>query len=201
MMSFYIGVDLGQKHDYTAIAILEKENADRINHTRHWMCLPLLPPKLLLRRLERIPLGTPYPRIVDRIRSITDELPLFGRCALAVDGTGIGAPVVDMLLDSRLACDLTAVTITAGDHASRRSWPWVSVPRRDLLAGVQLALENGSLRIAPTIPEAAALRQELIAMRSDRDSLHHDDLVLALSLACWRSHRKSIYPGGRLPGL
>jgi len=198
---FYIGVDLGQKHDYTAIAVLEKENARRINDPRLYMALAPVAPQLLLRRLERIPLGTPYPRIVDRIRSLTHEPPLAGRCALALDGTGVGAPIVDMLLDSRLACDLTAVTITGGDHASRRSWPWVSIPRRDLIAGIQLALEKGILRIARTLPEAGALRKELVAIRADRDGAEHDDMVLALALACWRSNRKSVFSQGRLPGF
>ena len=203
---FYIGIDLGQKRDYTAIAILEKENARLINRPRDYMALPRVLPKLLLRRLERVPLGTPWPRIVDRIRSITHEPPFAGRCALAVDGTGVGAPVVDMLLESRPGCDLTAVTITGGDQASRRNWPWVAVPRRDLITGVQLALEKGVLRIARTLPEADALRRELVAMRADRTSPktsgeEHDDLVLALALACWRSQRKSVYPGGRLLGF
>ena len=200
-MTFSIGVDLGQKHDYTAIAVVQKEDERSINRQRIYSALPPLAPSLLVRRLERIPLRTPYPRVVDRIRSITHEPAFAGRCSVAVDGTGVGAPVVDMLLESRLGCDLTAVTITGADHPSRRPWPYVAVPRRDLITAVQVALEQGALRIARNISEAAALRRELLALRADRDSTDHDDLVLALALACWRSRRKSVFSAGRLPGF
>lgn len=196
---FYIGVDLGKTHDHTAIAVVEQENARLINQSRISAALPPLPPKLLVRRIERIALGTPYPRVVDRIRAVTHELAFAGRCALVIDGTGLGAPVVDMLLEPGIGCDLTAVTITGGAQESRTRWPYVSVPRRDLIAGIQLALEKGQIVIARRMQESAALLRELLSVRLDRDSPEHDDLVLALALACWRSRRKGIFPGGRLP--
>lgn len=62
---------------------------------------------------------------------------------MVVDGTGVGAPVVDMLRAAGLGCEITAVSITGGDRESRRG-----VPKRDLIARVQLALEKGELRIA-----------------------------------------------------
>src|SRR5271166_5640011 len=117
---FYIGVDLGQKQDYTAIAVVEKEDSRLVNRPRVYDAQRPVAPNLFVRRLERIPLGTPYPRIVERIRAITHEPPLAGRCALVVDATGLGAPVVDMLREPGAGCDITAVTITGGDRVSRR---------------------------------------------------------------------------------
>ena len=52
---------------------------------------------LVLRHVERVPLGTPYPEVVERVRELVTHDELAGRCALAVDATGVGAPVVDML--------------------------------------------------------------------------------------------------------
>ncbi len=196
---YFIGVDLGQKHDYTAIAIVERENSRLIGQPEVYWELPPAPPKLLLRRIERVPLGTPYPRIAERIRAITHEPALSGRCAVAIDGTGVGAPVVDMLREPGLACDLTSVTITGGQRESRSGYLCVSVPRRDLISGIQLAIEKGELRIARRIHESAALLRELLAIRTDSRSPGHDDLVLALALACWRARRKGIWPAGRLP--
>ena len=77
---FYVGLDLGQRHDPTAIAVMEKTTS----HMR-------------VRHLERVPLGTPYPGVVERVREIVWNGQLVRNCALAVDGTGVGAPVVDML--------------------------------------------------------------------------------------------------------
>jgi Terminase RNaseH-like domain len=194
---FYIGVDLGQKLDYTAIAIVEREDA------RGYAGQPVPPMRLLLRRVHRVPLGTPYPRVVELIRDVTCERVLAGQCALVVDGTGVGAPVVDMLRAAGLRCELTAVTITGGDRETRRGSRDVGVPKRDLIAGVQLALEKGELRIARRMKELEALVRELAAMKiggEGGDGGEHDDLVIALALACWRARRRQNgYGEQRLP--
>ena len=114
---------------------------------------------------------------------------------------GVGAPVVDMLREPGLGCDLTAVTITGGERESRRGSMNVGVPRRDLIAGVQVAIEKGELKVARRMAGAGSLIRELIHMRIDDGGGEHDDLVMALALACWRARRKSVYGGGRLPGI
>jgi hypothetical protein len=95
-----------------------------------------------VRHLERVPLGTTYPGIVERTRQIANHDPLLGQCALAVDGTGLGAPVVDMLRTAHLGCEISAVTITNGDR-EHRAGQSSSVPKYDLIAGLQLLLERG----------------------------------------------------------
>ena len=82
-------------------------------------------------------------RYVERVREIVRSDELRGDCAIALDATGVGAPVLDMMRAARLGCDLTAVTITGGDSAGTAG----SVPNRDLIAEVQLLLEKGQLRI------------------------------------------------------
>jgi hypothetical protein len=185
---FYIGLDLGQRQDHSAVAIVEKPDARLA-----WMT----PGRkmLMVRRVERLALGTPYPLVVARVRQIVHAI---GDCTLVVDGTGVGAPVVEMLRVARLGCGVTAVTITGGEKASGSGLAW-SVPKRDLIAGVQLALEKGELRIARHMKETGALVRELIDVRvmagrgtgkvriGAEGSGQHDDLVIALALACWRA--------------
>ena len=120
---------------------------------------------------------------------------------VALDGTGVGAPVVELLRSAGLECGVTAVTITGGEKASGSGGAW-SVPKRDLIAGVQLALEKGELRIARHMKDAGALVRELIDVRitaglgtgkvriGAHGSGQHDDLVIALALACWRARWK-----------
>src|ERR1700728_1953731 len=122
---FYLGLDLGQRRDPSAIAVVEKARVMRVRH------------------LERFRLGTLYPNVVERVREITQHRELAGNCALAIDGTGVGAPVVDMLRAARLGCDIAAVTITGGDREHQNS-----VPKRDLMAGVQVLLERDELKLA-----------------------------------------------------
>jgi len=211
---FYVGVDLGQKQDHTAIAIVEREDTRLANQMRAYRAQAALPARLLVRRVERVALGTPYPRVVEAIREMVCGPPLAGRCAVVVDGTGVGAPVVDMLRAAGLGCEITAVTITGGERESGRGTAWVSVPKRDLIAGVQLALEKSELRISKRMKDVGALVRELVdvritagrrmgSMRIGADgSGEHDDLAIALALACWRARRRENgYGGGRLPGF
>jgi hypothetical protein len=174
---FYIGLDLGQKQDYTAIAIVERPDARRGSQA--------LPFQLLVRRVQRVALGTPYPRVVEMVHDIACAQAFAGQCAVVVDGTGVGAPVVDMLRAAGLKCEITAVTITGGDRETGRGSLNVGVPKRDLISGLQLALEKGELRIARRMKEVGSLVRELMEVRGE-----HDDLVIALALACWRARRK-----------
>ena len=190
---FYLGLDLGKKHDHTAIVIVEKCGE-----------------KLLVRHLERVALGTPYTEVVARIREIVLRS---GQWSVVVDGTGVGEPVVDALRRAGLGCEITAVTITGGQQQSRGG-AICSVPKQDLIAGVQMAMEKGELRVARRLGEAGALVKEMLnvritaglamgKVRMGADGYgEHDDLVIALALACWRARRREIGFGTRrLPGI
>ena len=120
---FYVGLDLGQRHDPTAIAVVE-----RIELAQAWQATEFH--SLRVRHLERAPLGTPYPGVVARVREIVQKLQKLGPCALAVDGTGVGAPVVDMLRAARIGCDIAAVTITGGEKQRNNGAGW-SVPESE----------------------------------------------------------------------
>jgi hypothetical protein len=88
-----------------------------------------------------------------------------------------------------------------------------SVPKRDLIDGIQVLLEKGQLRIGK-LREAGRLAQELADVKTSVSSAgrvrmgadgsgEHDDLVIALALACWRAKRRqNDWSGtGRLPGI
>jgi hypothetical protein len=177
---FYIGLDLGQRRDHSAVAVVEKRA------------------RLEVRHLERVALGTPYPLVVERVSEVVRRAHGFGPCCLVVDATGVGAPVVDLLRQAQLGCELMPVTITGAEKESAGS-----VPKRDLIAGLQVAMERRELRVAPGLKESGALVRELMdvrmsatpagRMRMGADGFgEHDDLVIALALACWRARRRQI---------
>ena len=71
-----------------------------------------------------------------------------------------------------------------------------TIPKRDLVSSVQVALQNKILRIADNLKHADLLIRELLAFRANiSETGHdtysawrekdHDDLVLACSLAIW----------------
>jgi hypothetical protein len=182
MSSFFLGLDLGQAQDPTALAAVERlETLNGTNAHYH------------VRHLERAPLGMPYTGIVSRVGDLLGRDPLCGGTRLVVDATGVGAPVVDLLIQA--GTSPVAVTITAGETVSRDGAAY-RVPKRDLVSVLQVLLQSGRLKIADAIPEARLLVQEMLAFRvkittNAHDTYGawregaHDDLVLAVALACW----------------
>ncbi len=136
----YAGLDLGQRQDHSAIAVVERMNEYRAFET------PSLH-SLIVRHIERAPLGMPYPQVVERVKEVVRAGVAEGGCALAVDATGVGAPVVEMLRGALFnmkvpGCELAAVSITGGDRERYAGGVW-NVPKKDLMAGLQVLLERG----------------------------------------------------------
>jgi hypothetical protein len=188
-----LGLDLGQKHDPTAIAVAER--LERVSaYSRQVEFLGVM-----VRHVERVQLGTPYPMVVERVRTILSQPCMSGPQALVVDATGVGTPVVDMLRSAGLGCEIVAVTITNGERESQAGQGW-HVPKRDLMAGLQVLLESGELKIAGKMKHRASLVRELVDVQMTRSGMgmrigadragQHDDLVIAVALAVWKGKQK-----------
>jgi hypothetical protein len=189
---FYVGLDLGQASDYTAIVVAEKvppEGSDDYElHVRH---------------LERFR-DVLYPDVAERVSKLMAATGLWGKTALAVDRTGVGMAVTDMLRRAGLTFD--AVTITGGDTETQSGWDSYRVPKRDLVGGLQVLLQSGRLKIARSLEHAEILRAELLNFRvkinvaTAHDSYEawregdHDDLVLAAALAAWKAQKGEFIP-------
>lgn len=185
---FYIGLDLGQSKDYTALAVIEKVPVEAA------------PTEYRTSYLERVPLGTPYPKIVERMVSMMSEPSLGGEAALVVDATGVGRPVVDMFREAGL--EFTAVSITSGSNVNYNDG-YTYVPKHDLIAGLEVLLQSNQLQYGAELTQAPTLIKELLNFqRKINDNAHesfgawregtHDDLVLAWALAAWKATRKII---------
>lgn len=171
MTRYYIGLDLGQKRDYTAIVVIE--------HAVHTLCdrnpvtyAFLTRTETAVRHAERIPLGTPYPEVIFRVSNLVHSACLNGPITLLIDATGLGAPVVDHLRRSRLNCKLDPLVITAQR-------------KHDLLANLQFLFEQQKLDLAHDLHLLDAVIQELQELRPDGKPSTHDDLAFALALAAW----------------
>ena len=115
-----MGLDLGQSQDFTAIAVLER--AELRGHWDPVMYARRKTIALRLRYLERIPLGTPYTEVVDRVVAVTRSADLAGRCHLIADATGVGRPVMDMLRRAELGSS----RLWAVRRSRKRSGCWAS---------------------------------------------------------------------------
>lgn len=199
-MPFKVGLDLGQSADYTALAVVQAvkvpTGGGKFGISLH------------LRHLERYPLRTPYPEIAEKVAALMrdpllspEELDparrrLFRSSPeLVVDNTGVGVAVTDLL--RKLGLRFVAVTITGGDKVHRSGKEW-RVPKRDLVAALEVPFHTGTLKVAEGLDLWPVLKNELLAFRrkinlkTAHDSYEHwretdhDDLVLATALACWK---------------
>jgi len=179
---YVMALDLGLSGEYSALAVAE----------RHW---PELEAHYRIRDLRRWPPGTPYPQIVADVVQMTNAEPLWG-ARLAVDQTGVGRPVADLLVRAGGSYEVTRAVVSPGYAESWTEDFARLVPKRDLVGVVQVLLQTRRLRIANQLPDAAILERELLAFRAktptagaevgeDWRERPHDDLVLALAFACW----------------
>ena len=187
---YFIGLDLGQASDFTALAVVERRPGENGSEEAPYS----------LRHLQRFPLGTAYTAIVPAVARLANKAPLAGRVTLVVDQTGVGRPMVDMLRGALIQVPIIPVTITAGQRLTITADGSHRVPKRALVFCLQRLLNTGRLKVARTLPEAETLLQEMRNFRvritpavhetfgTWRDG-EHDDLVLAAALACWQAER------------
>ena len=203
-MPFCVGLDLGQAADYTALAVVQDvtEENPAGGHRK----------ALHLRHLERYPLRTPYPEIASKVAALVRDPTLspaeydpsrmrhFSKPPeLAVDATGVGVAVTDLLKERGLR--FKAITITGGGKVNAAAGGY-RVPKRDLVAALEVPFHTGELKVAEGLELWPALQTELLNFRRKinlktahdsyehwRDS-DHDYLVLAVALACWWIRRR-----------
>jgi len=187
---FFVGLDLGQAQDYTALVAIERK-AYRYDPR---------PYEYHIRHLERPKLGTPYPAIVEQVQALMRSRQLLNQATLVVDATGVGRPVVDLFRKAGLRP--VAITITGGNAVTVGGGGF-HVPKRDLVTTLQVLFQSGRLKVAGRLPLAPVLIEELlnfkvkINVKTAHDSYEawregvHDDLVLAAALACWYGEKRS----------
>jgi len=183
-----IGLDVGGAAggDFSAVAIDEvgiTADRDIVHHIRH---------------LQRFPLGESFGKMIDEVLRMRDAVPELGKAPIVIDATGVGRPIVEMMRDrlpKRLRKRVVPVVITSGDHVNEDpETDGYRVPKIHLVNRMIVALEQGRMKIG-RVPFAEELRSELIAFESKTSvtgrmsynaaSGHHDDLVLAVSLAAF----------------
>lgn len=208
---FFLGLDFGQAADYTALCILQPVEIPTGFY--HPGGQPKTRAECHVRHLERFPLRTPYPDIVDSVARRVEALEKIAQPGGAVtigelggtrmqvigsdycicaDATGVGKPVIDLLRRAQL--NTISITITGGQKVTREAG--FNVPKRDLVVAVQVLLQQGRLKFAEGLPEVNTLIKELVSMQvkitTDAHDTYgawregtHDDLALAVAMAAW----------------
>jgi hypothetical protein len=193
------GLDLGKVADFSALATLERVKLEKPVARRRY--------RYTLRWLETWELGTRYTTSNPAERSIIGDVrkrfdtPQLRWTPLAVDQTGVGNAVVDIIRAARVPARITPVVITSG-HAITvdKETGETHVPKKELVSTLLVLLEGGLIKwtkpgergalplISRFEKELSEFRVHVTRSRNETfgaDSSQHDDLVLAVALAAW----------------
>jgi hypothetical protein len=194
---FYAGLDLGKNADFSCLVALRQDETadprDEGGERTLW--------KYTCRGLKRWPLSTAYTEIIRDVLELVAKPPLAG-CTLAVDRTGCGEAVVDVLASCKPPCRVVPIYITGGAAVSDDGNGGYHVCKQALVSTVRVLLEDGRLLIPETVPDRDTLERELLAFRektteakntvfeADWRTRAHDDEVLALAISAWLGERE-----------
>jgi len=186
---YYVGWDVGQSQDYSAIAVLKKAQG-----------------RYTVAYLARLPLGMSYPDQLAQVKALMHRKPLDkAQVTLAVDATGVGKPVVDLAAKEGLSP--VSVSIHGGDTATwddKRTE--AKVPKKDLVSTLVILAQCGAVKIAQGLQHGDLLAKELsdyqikinpntanVSFGNGREA-EHDDLVLSVAIPLWVGEYQ--YPPG-----
>lgn len=195
---YFLGLDLGRKQDHSALVIVERSL--RAMNTRYIDAYTKWESFLSVRYAKQWKLGTAYGDVAKEVGTIFKKVEALGRSVLVFDQTGVGDAVFEMIREHLRGSNVEGVVIT---HELKR----------DMYAAIETNLEQEKLKIPEDCHASRELKQELLTVEIRRvgfgykygafDKDAHDDLVMALALACWRERigQRGIAPNQRLPGF
>jgi hypothetical protein len=188
-MRVFVGVEIGQKRNQTAICVAEQEcrEVDQRKETHY-----------LVRHLERMPLASSYPAVATRVGEIVtrvkERTDIYS--TIFVNATGTGVPVINLIAEQAREREVIwPVYFNYGDRRKEESETelQVTLGKAYLVTRLQTLLQTDRLHLSRT-SESEALAQELLdyEVKVDEHANErygafsvgtHDDLVMALGLA------------------
>lgn len=188
---YYIGVDLGEVNDYSALSVVERDidwREDRSVFISTYKVSELI-------RFEK---RTPYTHVVEQIKTIFTQPYIHEYGTLIVDKTGVGRPVVEMM--EREGLSPIGITITGGNVVTKDSdGGGYHVPKGNLISAFRIMAESGQFKISGELPLAKSFQRELEAFqvkikRNTGNEIYegdneHDDLVICVALPLWYAHQ------------
>lgn len=195
---YWLGVDLAQSRDFTALVCVHDE------------CLPMWgggSRQVLGPRQRTIVFadkfkGVSYPDVVSHVIRTMLKEPLRGRARLVIDASGLGRVVSDLLFEQRV--EHHAIQMTVGQNWVKKD-RYVNVGKTLLLETLSLLFATGDLTFAHDLPlrgdilaELETFQLELTAagnqiITQGKSGAHHGDLAIALAAACFAS--ENLLPG------
>jgi len=188
-LNHYIGIDLGQRRDYTALALVTEQRIfsgrDKISYN------PIIHHELHVSFLKRLPLRTPYTALPARLHKMVMALHP-ADATIAIDASGPGVPVVDMLRRNTIGANIMPAFIAAAGDGKTIKNGFYTIGRNTLLSLLRIGLENRMLKFAGGLKLKPELIAELTSLAANPNlAAAHDDLAFAIALALWAARTRN----------
>ncbi len=188
---YWIGADLGQANDFSAISVIRDT------------CLPtVINNRVQLGVRKRVVVyadqfrGVSYVDVVDHLIRLKNAQPFGGKSQLVIDGTSIGRVVSDMLQAENVPH--TAIQMTAGQNWSRKG-RYVNASKTLMIENTAVLFAAGELTFAHDLPLRKEIEQDLASfsltttaagnqvITQSRNASGHGDLGISLIVAAFAS--------------
>ena len=188
---YWVGADLGQANDYSAVCVIKDQ------------ALPVFDGNgIVVGSRERTVVyadkfkGVSYVEVVDHLIKVRNASPFGGRSELVIDGTSIGRVVSDMLWEQGV--DHNAVQMTGGQDW-RRSGRYVNASKTLMIENLAVMFAAGELKFAHDLLLRKEIEEDLASFATQttaagnqiitqsRNASGHGDLGIGLIVAGFAS--------------
>jgi hypothetical protein len=188
---YWIGADLGQANDYSAVCVIKDQQLPVYDGLR--VALGARNRTIVYADKFR---GVSYVDVVDHLIKLRNAPPFGGKSELVIDGTSIGRVVSDMLWEQGV--DHAAVQMTGGQEW-RRSGRYVNASKTLMIENLAVLFAAGDLTFAHDLPLRKEIEEDLASFTTQttaagnqiitqsRNASGHGDLGIGLIVAGFAS--------------
>lgn len=192
---YWIGVDLGQANDFSAVCVILDEQLP----VAHGGRIVLGQRTRTVVYADRFK-GVSYPAVADHITRLRNAHPFGGKSELVIDGTSLGRVVSDLLDDQGV--DHHAVQMVVGQNVARKG-KYYNAGKTLLIETASVMFASGELTFAEDLPLRREIEEDLASftltttaagnqvIAQSRSASGHGDMAIALIIAAWASQEIS----------
>lgn len=190
-VKYWVGADLGQANDYSAVCVV-KDQALPMSDGNGIIVGPRERTVVYADKFR----GVSYVDVVDHLIKLRNAPPFGGKSELVIDGTSIGRVVSDMLWEQGV--DHKAVQMTGGQDWSRKG-RYVNASKTLMVENLAVLFASGELKFAYDLFLRGEIEEDLASFATQttvagnqiitqsRNASGHGDLGIALIVAGFAS--------------
>ena len=162
---FFVGVDLGQKQDYSVVVVIEKQgHLLRVIH------------------VHRFPLSTEYASVIGYVKSLQDRWHVIR--SVYVDYTGVGVGVVEDMVKSGIQ-GVTGITFTVNSKEDMANILRERMRQGEVKISYVPVRKSGDIDLTVELNVERYMLMKTGHVGFSHPEGTHDDVFWALALSCY----------------